>query len=70
METKYYKWNDIHSLSILDRVLIVETFGSQGISGMQPGTADPLEKVLAMIPPPPAKDSDTEPEDPDADWDD
>lgn len=42
----------------------------KGISGMQPGTVDPLEKVLALIPPPPAKDSDTEPEDPDADWDD
>lgn len=42
----------------------------QGISGMQPGTVDPLEKVLALIPPPPAKDSDTEPEDPDTDWDD
>lgn len=50
--------------------IVLEIFGFQGISGMQPGTVDPLEKVLALIPPPPAKDSDTEPEDPDADWDD
>ncbi|XP_046683302.1 WASH complex subunit 1-like isoform X2 [Homalodisca vitripennis] len=41
----------------------------KGISGSQPGTADPLEKMLAMIPPPPVKESDTDEQD-DADWED
>lgn len=42
----------------------------QGISGSQPG-ADPLEKVLAMIPPPPIRDSNSdEQDDADAEWED
>lgn len=43
----------------------------QGISGSKPAASNPLEKMLTMIPPPPAKASDHEdPDNSNSDWED